>query len=509
MSIAISIILILASIVLIVAVLMQEGNKQGLGAIGGAAETFMGKSKAKSAEGKLLLITKITAAVFVVLAILATWNLRSYTVTYHDANGNEFYPSVGSAEANDAAYQQWDAYYKAQNAQYDLDDDDVKNSIITNFDSFRRGDKIVYAAVPEKTGWTGVWVDAEKKDGKWVASGDELRTKMGISSLDVVAQYTKNSYTLTIINPDEVDVEGATPFTVTDEYEKEISYADYKELEEKDGSVVFYSTVQNAADEDMFLFAKRPETIPAANTTLYANYAQGNFVEFYVPASLNSEEGGTEISEEYVEYFPVIMNLEYNEYVNALNNNYVIDPFSHYEEVVESIEDADKMYYRTFVKEGADLKENIASTPLLQMPEGKVLVWETEDGEEVTGAMGTDVLKVYAKFYDKGTVKLVDVKPEGEEDYTPAQEITLTGKVGDEITEDMLPAKEGYTVVWEKDAPTEFGAEETTFNYSFVKNAEENEDETEQGDTEPDTPDEPTGEQVPGETTDDNKDTNE
>ena len=37
MSVIISIVLILVSLVLIVAVLMQEGNKQGLGAISGAA----------------------------------------------------------------------------------------------------------------------------------------------------------------------------------------------------------------------------------------------------------------------------------------------------------------------------------------------------------------------------------------------------------------------------------------------------------------------------------------
>ena len=51
MSVIISIVLILVSLVLIVAVLMQEGNKQGLGAISGAADTFLGKNKSKSAEG--------------------------------------------------------------------------------------------------------------------------------------------------------------------------------------------------------------------------------------------------------------------------------------------------------------------------------------------------------------------------------------------------------------------------------------------------------------------------
>ena len=70
LSIIISIVLILVSLVLIVAVLMQQGQRQGLGAIGGGAETFLGKNKAKSVEGKLALITKASAAAFVVLAII-------------------------------------------------------------------------------------------------------------------------------------------------------------------------------------------------------------------------------------------------------------------------------------------------------------------------------------------------------------------------------------------------------------------------------------------------------
>ena len=52
LSIIIDILLILVSIVLIVTVLMQEGQRQGLGAIGGGAETFFGKNKAKSMEGR-------------------------------------------------------------------------------------------------------------------------------------------------------------------------------------------------------------------------------------------------------------------------------------------------------------------------------------------------------------------------------------------------------------------------------------------------------------------------
>ena len=68
----IQIFLIICAIVLIASVLMQQGNTAGLGSIGGGAETFLGKNKAKSYEGKLELTTKISAAVFVLLAILMT-----------------------------------------------------------------------------------------------------------------------------------------------------------------------------------------------------------------------------------------------------------------------------------------------------------------------------------------------------------------------------------------------------------------------------------------------------
>ena len=68
----IQIFLVLSAIVLIVSVLLQQGNSAGLGEIGGGAETFLGKNKAKSYEGKLELATKVSAGVFVVLAILMT-----------------------------------------------------------------------------------------------------------------------------------------------------------------------------------------------------------------------------------------------------------------------------------------------------------------------------------------------------------------------------------------------------------------------------------------------------
>ena len=72
LSIILDIVLILISIVLIVAVLMQQGQREGLGAIAGGADTFFGKGKAKGVDAKLKKITKIAAAAFIVLAIVTT-----------------------------------------------------------------------------------------------------------------------------------------------------------------------------------------------------------------------------------------------------------------------------------------------------------------------------------------------------------------------------------------------------------------------------------------------------
>ena len=71
-TVILDIVLILISIVLIIAVLLQQGQRQGLGAISGGAETFFGKNRAKSYEAKMAKVTKIGAAIFIVAAIAAT-----------------------------------------------------------------------------------------------------------------------------------------------------------------------------------------------------------------------------------------------------------------------------------------------------------------------------------------------------------------------------------------------------------------------------------------------------
>ena len=51
--IILTIVFVLLCIAMTVIVLMQEGKSAGLGAISGAAETYWGKNKGRSMEGKL------------------------------------------------------------------------------------------------------------------------------------------------------------------------------------------------------------------------------------------------------------------------------------------------------------------------------------------------------------------------------------------------------------------------------------------------------------------------
>lgn len=68
-----TIVLVIMELFLIAVVLLQSGKSAGLsGSIAGGAETFFGKNKAKSYEGKLQFLTKVAALGFIIIAILLT-----------------------------------------------------------------------------------------------------------------------------------------------------------------------------------------------------------------------------------------------------------------------------------------------------------------------------------------------------------------------------------------------------------------------------------------------------
>ena len=68
--IILTIVFVLLCIAMTVIVLMQEGKSAGLGAISGAAETYWGKNKGRSMEGKLEKFTKLAAVLIFFLALV-------------------------------------------------------------------------------------------------------------------------------------------------------------------------------------------------------------------------------------------------------------------------------------------------------------------------------------------------------------------------------------------------------------------------------------------------------
>lgn len=68
-------IFVLVCIGISVVVLLQEGKSAGLsGSISGAAESYWGRNKGRSMEGKLEKFTRILAIAFFVLAIILNLN---------------------------------------------------------------------------------------------------------------------------------------------------------------------------------------------------------------------------------------------------------------------------------------------------------------------------------------------------------------------------------------------------------------------------------------------------
>ena len=63
-----TIIYLIDCVFLTVVVLMQEGKFAGLGALSGSTDTYWSKNKGRSFEGKLVLLTKIAAVMFLVLS---------------------------------------------------------------------------------------------------------------------------------------------------------------------------------------------------------------------------------------------------------------------------------------------------------------------------------------------------------------------------------------------------------------------------------------------------------
>ena len=68
--IAFGVALIVLAIFIILLILGQEGNQQGLGAIsGGSSESFFGKNKGRTDEAKKSFLTKVLVGAFAVIVL--------------------------------------------------------------------------------------------------------------------------------------------------------------------------------------------------------------------------------------------------------------------------------------------------------------------------------------------------------------------------------------------------------------------------------------------------------
>ena len=74
LKIILTVIFVIDCIALSAIVLLQEGKSAGLGAISGAAETYWGRNKGRSAEGKLVILTRCLVAAFLVIALILNIN---------------------------------------------------------------------------------------------------------------------------------------------------------------------------------------------------------------------------------------------------------------------------------------------------------------------------------------------------------------------------------------------------------------------------------------------------
>jgi preprotein translocase subunit SecG len=71
LKIAATVVLVLFELFLIIVVLLQQGKSAGLSAsLGGGTETFFGKNKSRSFEGRLQRLTTISALGFIVVSII-------------------------------------------------------------------------------------------------------------------------------------------------------------------------------------------------------------------------------------------------------------------------------------------------------------------------------------------------------------------------------------------------------------------------------------------------------
>ena len=74
-----TVVFMIVCLIITVVILLQEGKQAGLtGVISGAADTYWGKNKGRSMEGKLEKATKICVVLFFVLSVILNMGFIGY-----------------------------------------------------------------------------------------------------------------------------------------------------------------------------------------------------------------------------------------------------------------------------------------------------------------------------------------------------------------------------------------------------------------------------------------------
>ena len=71
--VVLTVLFIIDCVAMVVIILMQQGRSEGLGALAGMntnTDTYWGKNKGRSEEGRLIRVTRILVIAFIVIAIL-------------------------------------------------------------------------------------------------------------------------------------------------------------------------------------------------------------------------------------------------------------------------------------------------------------------------------------------------------------------------------------------------------------------------------------------------------
>ena len=69
LKIVLSVLFIIVSLVITIVILFQEGKSAGLGTIAGVADTYWGKNKGRSKEGRLVKATIVCVVLFFIISI--------------------------------------------------------------------------------------------------------------------------------------------------------------------------------------------------------------------------------------------------------------------------------------------------------------------------------------------------------------------------------------------------------------------------------------------------------